>query len=101
MHKVSDRKPDVRDTEWIADLVRYGLLKFSFMPPSVARKLRALVRCHWIPANQFSTERNWVLKLFEGANVKRASVVTDVFGVSGPAMLAAVVQGGGSMAKML
>ena len=94
------RKTDVRDAEWIADLVRHGLLKPSFVPPPAIRELRALVRFRRVLAGQLSTERNRVLKLLEGANVKLASVVTDVFGVSGRTMLAALAEGRSTPAEM-
>src|SRR5579859_1253295 len=80
---VPGRKTDVRDAEWIADLVRHGLIAKSFVPPKPIRELRELM----------SGERNRLLKLLETANIKLSSVATDVFGKSGMAMLEAIAGG--------
>ncbi len=80
---VPGRKTDVSDSQWLAELLRFGLLKASFIPPSEVREWRELVamRNHFV-----STESNFrrrVQKVFETANVKVDSVVSDLFGVSG------------------
>src|SRR5215208_2104387 len=83
------RKTDVKDAEWIADLVRHGLIAKSFVPPPPLRELRDLLRYRRKLVESQAAERNRLLKLLETANIKLASVVSDVFGVSGRAMLKA------------
>jgi transposase len=89
---VPGRKTDVKDAEWIADLVRHGLVRASFVPPPAIRELRDLVRLRRSLSAGLTTERNRTLKLLETANVKLASVASEVFGVSGLAMLHALVE---------
>jgi len=93
MKAVPGRKTDVQDSEWIADLLRHGLLRGSFLPPAPIRALRELTRYRKVLVAQRADEVNRVQKLLEGANVKLASVATDVLGVSGRAMLAALLDG--------
>jgi transposase len=93
MKAVPGRKTDVQDAEWIADLLRHGLLRGSFIPPAPIRALRELTRYRKVLVAQRADEVNRVQKLLEGANVKLASVATDVLGVSGRAMLAALREG--------
>jgi transposase len=88
---VPGRKTDVKDAEWIADLVRHGLVRASFVPPPAIRELRDLVRLRRSLSEGLTTERNRTLKLLETANIKLASVASEVFGVSGLAMLRALV----------
>lgn len=90
---VPGRKTDVKDAEWIADLLRHGLLKKSFVPPEEIRELRDLVRYRRKLIEGRTAERNRLLKFLEGANVKLASVVSDVFGASGMLMLRALITG--------
>ena len=90
---VPGRKTDVKDAVWIADLVRHGLVNPSFVPPPEIRELRDLVRFRRTLAETLAKERNRTLKLLETANIKLASVATDVFGVSGMAMLKALLDG--------
>jgi transposase len=90
---VPGRKTDVKDAEWIADLVRHGLVRSSFVPPPEIRELRDLLRHRRTLAETLASERNRTLKLLEMANIKLSSVATDVFGVSGTAMLKALVEG--------
>jgi len=89
---VPGRKTDVKDAEWIADLVRHGLVRASFVPPPAIRELRDLVRLRRSLVEARTTERNRTLKLLETANIKLASVASDVFGISGMAMLEALVE---------
>jgi len=91
--KVPGRKTDVKDAEWIADLLCHGLLRSSFVPPKPIRELRDLTRYRRKLVESRSAERNRLLKLLETANIKLASVATDVFGVSGRRMLEALVKG--------
>src|SRR5216110_3705129 len=90
---VPGRKTDVKDAEWIADLLRHGLLRPSFVPPKPIRELRDLTRYRRKLVESRSAERNRLLKLLETANIKLASVMTDVFGVSGRLMLHALIEG--------
>jgi transposase len=91
--KVPGRKTDVKDAEWIADLLCHGLLRPSFVPPSPIRELRDLTRYRRKLVESRTAERNRLLKLLETANIKLASVATDVFGVSGLLMLQALIEG--------
>ena len=91
--KVPGRKTDVKDAEWIADLLCHGLLRSSFVPPKPIRELRDLTRYRRKLVESRSAERNRLLKVLETANIKLASVATDVFGVSGRLMLQALVEG--------
>ncbi len=91
--KVPGRKTDVKDAEWIADLLCHGLLRSSFVPPKPIRELRDLTRYRRKLVESRSAERNRVLKLLEIANIKLASVASDVFGASGLLMLQALVEG--------
>jgi transposase len=91
--KVPGRKTDVKDAEWIADLLCHGLLRSSFVPPKPIRELRELTRYRPKLVESRTAERNRLLKLLETANIKLASVATDVLGVSGRLMLKAPVKG--------
>ncbi len=97
---VPGRKTDVKDSEWLADLCRHGLIAPSFVPPPPIRELRDLVRYRRKLVDARSAERNRLLKLLETANIKLASVVSDVFGVSGRRMLQALLDGTASPAAM-
>src|SRR5881396_928031 len=90
---VPGRKTDVKDAEWIADLLLHGLLRPSFVPPKPIRELRDLLRYRRKLVESRTAERNRLLKLLETANIKLASVASDVFGVSGMRMLRAILQG--------
>ena len=98
--KVPGRKTDVKDAEWIADLLCHGLLRPSFVPPSSIRELRDLTRYRRKLVESRTAERNRLLKLLETANIKLASVATDVFGVSGLLMLHALVEGKATAQEM-
>lgn len=93
---VPGRKTDIKDSQWIAELLQHGLLRASFIPPVEQRDLRDLTRHR----SNFIRERvnlvNRVQKVLEAANIKLASVASDVMGVSGRAMLAAIVEGSAS-----
>ncbi len=91
--KVPGRKTDVKDAEWIADLLCHGLLRSSFVPPKPIRELRDLTRYRRKLVESQSAERNRLLKLLESANIKLASVASDVFGASGRLMLQALAEG--------
>ena len=93
MKTVPGRKTDAKDAEWIAELLQHGLLRASFIPDRPQRELRELTRYRRSLVEERSRETNRIQKLLEGANIKLASVVTDVLGVSGRAMLAALAAG--------
>jgi transposase len=97
---VPGRKTDVKDSEWIARLVRHGLIRPSFVPPKPLRELRDLLRYRRKLLQSRTAERNRLLKLLETANVKVSSVASNVFGVSGMAMLRALVEGQTSAAAL-
>ena len=90
---VPGRKTDVRDAEWVAELLRHGLLRASFIPDRGQRELRELVRYRRSLVQERSREANRLQKVLEGANVKLSSVASDVLGRSGRDMLAAISQG--------
>ncbi len=90
---VPGRKRDVGDAEWLADLLRHGLLRASFVPDRAARELRELTRYRSSLVRERSAEINRLQKTLEGANIKLASVVSDVMGVSARAMLRELVAG--------
>ncbi len=96
IRNVPGRKTDVKDAEWIADLVRHGLIAKSFVPARPLRELRELLRYRRKLVESQSAERNRLLKLLETANIKLASVASDVFGVSGRAMLKTLSEGNAS-----
>ena len=90
---VPGRKTDVKDSEWIADLVRHGLIRASFVPPEPIRRLRDLLRYRRKLVQARTAERNRLLNVLEQANIKLACVASDVFGVSGMRMLEAMSHG--------
>jgi len=98
--QVPGRKTDIKDSEWIADLLRHGLIPRSFVPPKPLRELRELLRYRRKLVESSTCERNRMLKLLETANIKIAGVVTDVFGVSGRRMLRALLEGQRTPAQM-
>jgi len=98
--KVAGRKTDVQDAEWIADLLRHGLLQGSFIPSAQQRALRDLTRYRTRLIDERTEEVNRLQKVLEGANIKLASVASDVMGVSGRAILAALLEGHQTPAQM-
>jgi len=90
---VPGRKTDVKDAEWIADLLRHGLLRGSFIPDRPQRELRELVTYRRSLVQERTREVNRIQKVLEGANIKLSSVATNVLGVSGRAMLDSLVRG--------
>ncbi len=90
---VPGRKTDVRDCEWIADLLRHGLLAGSFVPDQGQRELRELTRYRTQLIRERASEVNRLHKTLEGANIKLTSVATDIMGVSGRQILSALVEG--------
>lgn len=94
------RKTDVRDCEWLCDLLRHGLVKASFIPPPEIRELRELTRYRQTLIKEETAVSNRVLKVIESANIKIAQVASDALGVSGRAMLRALAAGEQDTAKM-
>jgi transposase len=90
---VPGRKTDVKDAEWLTDLLQHGLLRASFIPPPPQRELRELTRHRSNFVAERATLTNRVHKVLEGSNLKLTSVLTDVQGVSGKAILQALLEG--------
>jgi transposase len=97
---VPGRKTDVRDCEWLADLLRHGLLSGSFIPDRPRRELRELTRYRTSLVQERSAEINRLQKTLEGANIKLGDVATDIMGLSSRQMLAALVGGETDAAAM-
>ena len=97
---VPGRKTDVKDAEWIASLLRLGLLRASFIPGRPQRELRELTRHRRSLIQERSRVVNRIQKVLEGGNVKLSSVATDVLGASGRAMLDAIVEGEDDPARL-
>jgi transposase len=90
---VPGRKTDVRDAEWIAELLRHGLIQGSFVPDRDGRELRELTRYRTTLVQERTAVVNRLQKTLEGANIKLASVASDILGKSGRQMLDALVAG--------
>ncbi len=91
---VPGRKTDVADAEWIAKLLRYGLIEKSFVPPADIRELRDLTRRRKKVIGDMTAEKNRIQKTLECSNIKLGSVISDVFGVSGRKLLTRLVEQG-------
>ena len=91
--QVPGRKTDILDCIWIAELLEHGLLRGSFVPPPAIRELRDLTRHRKVVIQDRQRAANRLHKLLQDAGIKLASVATDILGVSGRAMLEALVQG--------
>jgi transposase len=91
--RVPGRKTDVKDAEWIAQLLQHGLLSPSFVPPPPVRELRDLTRQRAQLVADRAGVANRIQKVLEGANIKLSSVATDVLGASGRAMIARLIAG--------
>jgi transposase len=98
--QVPGRKTDVKDAEWIAQLLQHGLLRGSFVPPTPQRELRELTRQRRKLIQANASVANRIQKVLEDANIKLASVATDVLGVSGRDMLEAIIAGEDDAAKL-
>jgi transposase len=97
---VPGRKTDVKDSEWIAQLLQCGLLRGSFIPPKPQRELRDLTRMRTQLTGEMTAVANRIHKVLEDANVKLGLVATDALGVSGRKMIAALIDGETDTAKM-
>src|SRR6185369_16809934 len=91
--QVPGHKTDVKDAEWIADLLQHGLLRGSFVPTTPQRELRELTRQRRQMIQAKASVANRIQKVLEDANIKLGSVATDVLGVSGRDMLRAIIAG--------
>jgi len=91
--QVPGRKTDVKDCMWIAQLLEHGLIRASFVPPAPIRELRDLTRYRRALIEERTREANRLHKVLEDAGIKLASVASDVLGVSGRAILAALIEG--------
>ncbi len=90
---VPGRKTDVNDATWIADLLAHGLIRSSFVPPAAIQELRDLTRTRKQLVREVSQHSLRIQKILEDANLKLGSVLSDVLGRSGLAMLEAIIQG--------
>lgn len=93
IQNVPGRKTDVKDAEWIAGLLRHGLLKGSFIPSRDQRELRELVRYRRSLVDERTRETNRIQKVLEGANIKLSAVASNVLGKSGRAMIESIIDG--------
>lgn len=90
---VPGRKTDVKDCEWIAQLLQYGLLRGSYIPPRPQRELRDLTRMRTQLTREMSSVANRIHKVLEDTNIKLGVVATDILGVSGRNMIQALIAG--------
>ncbi len=97
---VPGRKTDVKDCEWIAQLLQCGLLRASFIPPKPQRELRDLTRMRTQLTHEMGAVANRIHKVLEDTNVKLGLVATDALGVSGRKMIGALIEGETDTAKM-
>lgn len=93
IHNVPGRKTDVADAAWIADLLAHGLIRSSFVPPVAIQELRDLTRTRKQLVREISQHSLRIQKVLEDANLKLGSVLSDVLGRSGRAMLEAIIAG--------
>jgi len=92
-HALRGRKTDVKDAEWLADLLRHGLLKPSFIPPPLIRELRELTRYRESVVREQASVANRIQKLLESGNIKLGQVASDALGASGRAIVKALANG--------
>ena len=93
MKALPGRKTDIKDAEWIADLLRHGLLKASYIPDREQRELREITRYRKSLIEERSREINRLQKMLEGANIKLSGVVKDINGLSSRKLLAKIIEG--------
>src|SRR5947209_3857496 len=99
-HALRGRKTDVKDAEWLGDLLRHGLLKPSFIPPVEIRELRELTRYRQSLVREQAAVANRVQKIAESGNIKLSQVASDALGLSGRMMLRALANGETDVEKM-
>jgi len=90
---VPGRKSDVNDAMWIADLLAHGLIRSSFVPPAPVHELRDLTRTRKQLVREISHHTLRIQKVLEDANLKLTSVISEVLGMSGRAMIEAIIRG--------
>jgi transposase len=100
LKQVPGRKSDVKDSQWIAQLLQHGLLRSSFVPPRPQRELRDLTRHRAQLKGEHTRIANRIHKLLEDANIKLGAVASDILGVSGREMLDALVAGEEDAARL-
>jgi transposase len=100
LKSVPGRKTDMKDAEWIADLLQHGLLKASFIPSSEQQAVRDLTRSRMTLLQERNRLINRIQKVLEDANIKLASVVSDLMGMTGHAILSALVAGEGDPERL-
>jgi transposase len=93
VRNVPGRKSDVSDAAWLADLLAHGLIRPSFVPDAPTQELRGLTRTRTQLVREHTRHAQRVHKVLEDANLKLATVLSDVFGSAGRAVLAALVAG--------
>ena len=93
MKAIPGRKTDQQDAEWIAELLAHGLLRASFVPSPEIRQLRELTRLRVHLMGEYNRVHNRIHKVLEDAGIKLSSVISDIAGVSGRAILRAIVKG--------
>lgn len=91
--QVPGRKTDIKDSEWIAQLLQHGLLRASFIPPRPTRELRDLTRQRTQLIRERTSVINRIQKILEDANIKLGSVASNALGASGRSMIEAIIQG--------
>jgi transposase len=94
LKKVPGRKTDVKDAEWIADLLRTGMLKASFVPTKYTRELRQLTRYRKNIVQDIGKQKNRIEKSLQSAGVKLSSILSDVFGVTGRNLIDVFIEKG-------
>src|SRR2546429_8436397 len=93
MRNIPGRKTDTADASWICELIEFGLVRPSFVPPVAIRELRNLTRYRKAQIEERTREAQRLDKILQDAGVKLSSVASDILGKSGRAMLAALVAG--------
>jgi transposase len=94
------RKTDVSDAEWVVDLLAHGLIRASFVPDTQTQELRALLRTRKQLVREASSHIQRVQKTLEDANIKLDSVISDLMGMSGRAMIEAMIAGESNPIKL-
>jgi len=97
---VPGRKTDVSDAEWTSDLLAHGLIRASFVPDTQTQELRALMRTRKQLVREAASHIQRIQKTLEDANIKLDSVISDVMGKSGRAMIEAMIAGETNPAKL-
>jgi transposase len=97
---VPGRKTDVKDADWVSDLLAHGLIRPSFVPDSPTQEMRTLLRTRKQLSREKTSHILRIQKTLEDANIKLDSVITDVMGVSGRKMIEALIAGQSDPAKL-